>query len=185
MEAGVVLTVHLTLTGLVHLTVVHLVEAGVVLTVHPMEAGVPLMTIVLMDGTLIAQFLGRMIAGVVKEAKDGSPNRPSQKLQNLGHDPYGGFLHQVAIGYHCPMGGCLLGGVMIAIQMTSAGVASGEETIVPRRLISSSGIDQCMARASLPSQSHQRRNGAAGVATGPCRTVVTTVGGVLMIGIHR
>mmetsp|Transcript_29152 Transcript_29152/g.47283 ORF Transcript_29152/g.47283 Transcript_29152/m.47283 type:complete len:200 (-) Transcript_29152:504-1103(-) len=165
--------------------VVHLMEAGVLLTADLMEAGALLMTIVQMGGTLTARLLGRMIAGVVKETKDGAPNRPNQKLQNLGHDPYDGFLHQVAIGYHYHMVGCLLGGEVIAIQMTSAGAASGEETIVPRQLTSSSGIDQCMARARLPSQRHQRRNGAAGVGTGPCRTAVMTVGGVLMIGIDR
>ena len=100
------------------------------------------MMIVQTGGTPTVQLLGRMIAGVVKEAKDGAPSQPNQKLQNLGHGPYDGFLHQVAIGYHYRMVGCLLAGEVKANQMTLAGAVSGEETIVPLRVTSSSGIDQ-------------------------------------------
>jgi hypothetical protein len=118
-----------------------LVEAaGVLLTVHPKEAGVPHITI---------QQLGRMVAGVEKEAA----SRLKKKLQNLLGDPCGGYLRQVAIGYH--MGGIRAGEVM-GTQMTSAGLESGEETIVYRWVTDSSGIDQCnMAR--VPSQSPQSK----------------------------
>ena len=117
-------------------------EAGALLTNHLMEAGVLLMMIVQTGGTLTALLLGRMIAGAVKETKGGVPSQPNQKLQNLGHDPYDGFLHQVAIGYHYRMVGCLLAGEVKANLMTLAGAVSGEETIVPHRVTSSSGIDQ-------------------------------------------
>jgi len=114
--------------------------AGVLLTVHPKEAGVPHITI---------RQLGRMIAGVEEEAA----SRLNQKLQNLLGDPCNGYLHRVPIGYH--IGGIQAGAVM-GTQVTSAGLVSGEETIVYRRVTDSSGIDQCnMAR--VPSQSPQIR----------------------------
>ena len=130
MEAGVLLIIHLTS------------EAGVPLTNRLMEAGALLTMIVLTDGTPTALLLGRMIAGAVKETKDGVPSQPNQKLQSLGHDPYDGFLHQVAIGYHYRMVGCLLAGEVKANLMTLAGAVSGEETIVPHRVTSSGGIGQ-------------------------------------------
>ena len=159
-EAGVLLTVGPMEVETGALPTADLMEAGALLmallTADPTEAGVPLTMIVPTDGNLMDRLPGRMTAGVEVGA-----NQLKQKLRNHIHDPYDGFLNRVAIG--CHMDGIL--------QMTLAGAASGGETTVHLKT-DSSGIDQCMVRARLPSQSPQRRKEAAGVVMSRCRTVM-------------
>ncbi len=76
------------------------------------------------------------------------------------------------------MDGAVPAGEVMTIQMTLAGVVSGGDTIVHRRMIGSNGIDQCMfgvrmARAKLPSQKHRRRRKEAvwvAMRLCPCRS---------------
>mmetsp|Transcript_22090 Transcript_22090/g.44351 ORF Transcript_22090/g.44351 Transcript_22090/m.44351 type:complete len:362 (-) Transcript_22090:252-1337(-) len=167
-EAGVLLTLGPMEVETGALPTADLMTAGALLmallTADPTEAGVPLTMIVLTDGNLMDRLPGRMTAGAEREVKVGA-NQLKQKLRNHIHDPYDGFLNRVAIG--CHMDGIL----PVGEQMTLAGAASGGETTVHPKT-DSSGIDQCMVRARLLSQSPQRRKEAAGVVMSRCRTVM-------------
>ena len=128
-----------------------------------------------MDGILNRRLLGRMMAGVERGAKArGVAKHPKPKLSILIYDQGDGYLRRVAIGYHM-VDGILLSGEVMATQMTSVGVESGETTIVHRGVIHSSGIDRCVA--SLPSQNLQRRETVGLICL--CHTVM--IGGVMAV----